>query len=89
MSRHLADGFFPFHAAEKTLLQWTSADHMRNATATWKFSFELLLNLWKLDPSNLSLENADCHYNDWPTPYSGHLACSHVLPGANSHKESF
>lgn len=39
----------PFCSAKETLLQWTSADHMRNTKAAWKFSFEHLLNLWKLE----------------------------------------
>lgn len=35
----------PFFSAKETLLQWTSADDLRNTEATWKFSFEHLSNL--------------------------------------------
>lgn len=85
------DGFFPFHSAQDTLLQWPSADHMRSATATGKFSSELLLTLWKLDRQTVFFGKCgpDHHYHDRPTLYSGRLALSHALPGARSHKESF
>lgn len=36
-------------------LQWTSADHIRNTMAAWRFSSELPLILWKLDLSNRCL----------------------------------